>query len=62
LGAARRDKRCPLLRDQGSPGKATTILQPVSERFTEGFDTADLIAAKQLLDDLDGAETLPWRA
>jgi predicted ATPase len=44
-----------LLRDQGSPGNATTILQPVYDQFTEGFDTADLIAAKQLLDDLDVA-------
>jgi predicted ATPase len=44
-----------LLRDQGSPGNATTILRPVYERFTEGFATADLIAAKQLLDDLDAA-------
>ena len=44
-----------LLRDQGSPGNATTILQPVYDRFTEGFATADLIAAKQLLDDLDVA-------
>jgi predicted ATPase len=44
-----------LLRDQGSPGTATTILQPVYERSTEGFDTADLIAAKQLLDDIDVA-------
>jgi hypothetical protein len=44
-----------LLRDQGSPGNATTILQPVYERFTEGFDTADLIAAKQLLDKMGGA-------
>ncbi len=44
-----------LLRDQGSPGNATTILQPVYDRFTEGFATADLVAAKQLLDDLDVA-------
>jgi hypothetical protein len=28
------------------------ILQTVYDRFTEGFDTADLIAAKLLLDDL----------
>ena len=41
-----------LLRVQGSPGNATAILQPVYERFTEGFDTADLVAAKQLLDEL----------
>jgi predicted ATPase len=44
-----------LLRDQGSPGNATTILRPVYDRFTEGFATADLVAAKQLLDDLDVA-------
>jgi predicted ATPase len=29
---------------------ARRILAPVYERFTEGFDTADLLAAKQLLD------------
>jgi predicted ATPase len=39
-----------LLRDQGRP--AAACLQPVYDRFTEGFGTADLIAAKQLLDDL----------
>jgi predicted ATPase len=42
-----------LLRDQDRPDDATTILRPACERFTEGFNTADLIAAKQLLDDLD---------
>jgi hypothetical protein len=26
-------------------------LQPIYDRFTEGFGTADLIAAKQLLDE-----------
>jgi len=31
---------------------ATACLQPIYDRFTEGFGTADLIAAKQLLDDL----------
>ena len=41
-----------LLRDQGHPGNAATILQPVYERFTEGFGTADLVIAKQLLDEL----------
>ena len=30
---------------------AIACLQPVYDRFTEGFGTADLIAAKQLLDD-----------
>jgi non-specific serine/threonine protein kinase len=41
-----------LLRDQGRPADAYACLQPVYDRFTEGFGTADLIAAKQLLDDL----------
>jgi predicted ATPase len=44
-----------LLRDQGRPANATACLQPIYDRFTEGFGTADLIAAKQLLDDLGGA-------
>jgi hypothetical protein len=41
-----------LLRDQGRPADATACLQPVYDRFTEGFATADLVAARQLLDDL----------
>ena len=44
-----------LLRDQGRPADAIACLQPVYDRFTEGFGTADLIAAKQLLDDLGAA-------
>ena len=44
-----------LLRDQGRPADAIACLQPVYDRFTEGFGTADLIAAKQLLDDLSVA-------
>jgi tetratricopeptide (TPR) repeat protein len=44
-----------LLRHQGRTADATTCLQPVYDRFTEGFDTADLIAAKQLLDELSDA-------
>jgi predicted ATPase len=44
-----------LLRDQGHPAAAMSALQTVYERFTEGFDTADLIAAKQLLDELGDA-------
>jgi predicted ATPase len=42
-----------LLRHQGRTADATTCLQPVYDRFTEGFGTADLIAAKRLLDELD---------
>ena len=41
-----------LLRNQGRPADAIACLQPVYDRFTEGFGTADLIAAKQLLDEL----------
>ena len=44
-----------LLRNRGRPADAIACLQPVYDRFTEGFDTGDLIAAKQLLDELGGA-------
>jgi hypothetical protein len=40
-----------LPRDRGRPTDATACLQPVYDRFIEGFGTADLFAAKQLLDD-----------
>src|SRR4029077_16645285 len=38
-----------LLRDQGRSADAKTLLQPVYDRFTEGFETADLKKAKLLL-------------
>jgi len=41
-----------LLRNQGRPADAFVCLQPVYDRFTEGFGTADLTAAKQLLNEL----------
>jgi predicted ATPase len=41
-----------LLSDQGCSADATALLQPVYARFTEGFATADLEAAKVLLDGL----------
>ena len=41
-----------LLRDQGRPADAMALLQPVYDQFTEGFDTADLQAAKALIDAL----------
>jgi predicted ATPase len=41
-----------LMRNQGRPTDATTCLQAIYDRFTEGFATADLIAAKRLLDEL----------
>jgi predicted ATPase/DNA-binding winged helix-turn-helix (wHTH) protein len=44
-----------LLRQQSRHADAIACLRPVYGRFTEGFGTADLIAAKQLLDGLSGA-------
>jgi predicted ATPase/DNA-binding winged helix-turn-helix (wHTH) protein len=41
-----------LLYHQGQPADAIACLQPVYARFTEGFGTADLIAAKRLLREL----------
>ena len=38
-----------LLRDQGRSAEALALLQPVYDRFTEGFETADLQAARNLL-------------
>lgn len=41
-----------LWRDQGERQKAHDLLAPVFGWFTEGFDTADLMGAKALLDQL----------
>jgi predicted ATPase len=41
-----------LLPDQGRSAEALALLRPVYDRFTEGFATADLRAAKAMLDDL----------
>jgi predicted ATPase/DNA-binding winged helix-turn-helix (wHTH) protein len=41
-----------LLHKQGHSDDAVAILQPIYASFTEGFGTADLVAAKQLLDEL----------
>jgi predicted ATPase len=38
--------------NQGGSGEARDLLAPVYERFTEGFDTADVKEAKALLDEL----------
>jgi hypothetical protein len=37
------------------------LVQPVFDRFTEGFDTAELKAAKALLDALDSPASRIWR-
>jgi predicted ATPase len=42
-----------LLARQGKHEEAHALLAPIHDWFTEGFDTADLKAAKALLDDLD---------
>jgi predicted ATPase/DNA-binding winged helix-turn-helix (wHTH) protein len=44
-----------LRRNQGRSADAIGCLQPVDDRFTEGFGTADLITAKRLLDELSEA-------
>ena len=41
-----------LRRDQGRRAEARDLLAPIYGWFTEGFDTADLIDAKALLDEL----------
>src|SRR4029077_4114673 len=41
-----------LLSDQGRTTDAIALLQPVYDRFTEGFGTPDLKAAEALLDAL----------
>ena len=41
-----------LLNEQGRAADVIACLEPVYRRFTEGFDMADLIAAKRLLDEL----------
>jgi len=41
-----------LYRDQGRSADAIACLQPIYDRFAEGFRTADLIVAKRLLDEL----------
>ncbi len=45
-----------LLSAECRPADALAILQPVYDRFTEGLGTADLKAAKALLDALDSRE------
>jgi predicted ATPase len=41
-----------LRRQQGRPQEAVAVLAPILGWFTEGFDTADLQAARSLLDEL----------
>jgi predicted ATPase/DNA-binding winged helix-turn-helix (wHTH) protein len=41
-----------MLSERGRPESARTLLKPVFEQFVEGFDTADLAAARSLLSTL----------
>jgi predicted ATPase len=43
-----------LLKGQGRRDEASTVLAEIYNWFTEGFDTADLIDAKALLEELGG--------
>jgi predicted ATPase len=48
-----------LWQSQGKRQEACDLLAPVYNWFTEGFDTADLMDAKQLLDELSAEPRLP---
>jgi len=41
-----------LMRSRGDEAGALDLLEPVFNRFTESFDTADLISAKRTIDEL----------
>lgn len=41
-----------LRRDQGRRGEARDLLAGIYDRFTEGFATADLVAARALIEEL----------
>src|SRR6202035_5080415 len=45
-----------LLRDQNRSTEAIALLAPIYNRFTEGFETADLKAASALIDALNNTE------
>ncbi len=47
-----------LRRQQGRPQEAVALLAPILAWFTEGFDTADLKAARTLLDELENPAAL----
>jgi hypothetical protein len=51
-----------LLRDQGRSADAVACLRLIYDRFTDGFDTADLIAAKRLLHQTGGHSFFCWKA
>jgi class 3 adenylate cyclase len=48
-----------VLRDQGHSAVAEDILAPVYDSFTEGWTTADLVTARELLDEIGGQAGRP---
>jgi hypothetical protein len=52
MGTACDHQSCAPFLSQGRRDEARTMLADIYNCFTEGFDTADLIDAKALLDDL----------
>jgi predicted ATPase len=52
MGTSRRHEPCRLWQSHTRREEARELLAPIYERFTEGFDTSDLKAAKSLIDDL----------
>jgi tetratricopeptide (TPR) repeat protein len=48
-----------LMRRRGDEASALQLLEPVFDRFTEGFDTADLIAARETIDELKQQTGVP---
>ena len=53
LGTARRHEPCPAVARSGPEKRGAALLAPIYGRFTEGFDTADLKAAKAVIDELE---------
>jgi hypothetical protein len=50
LGTARRHEPCSSGGEQNRSAEAIALLAPIYNRFTEGFETADLKTAKALID------------
>ena len=62
MGAARDHQPRAAASRQGRRDEARTMLAEIYGWFTEGFDTADLIDAKALLDELSAARNIEEHA
>jgi hypothetical protein len=47
-----------LLRSQGRNATATKVLRVVYDKYTEGFESADLLKAQSLLEDIESRRPL----